>query len=305
MRILVAEHENIHPEALDALKGGGFTLDIARSSDLLQEGALEGADALLVRAFTKVDKRVLDKAGSLKAVITCSAGLDHIDTRECESRGIKVYSSPGANANAVAEHIAALLLSALRRINQADSSVRNGEWERKRFLSWELDGKTMGLVGIGAIGRLVVGKLKGFGMEFLAFDPYLSPEQIKECGARKAETLEELLEASDIVSIHVPLTKETRHLIGAKELDMLGPRGILINTSRGEVVDEAALAGALREKRIWGAGLDVFETEPPEGSGLLGLDNAVLTPHIGTMTGTAMRNMSLLAVESFLKDFRQ
>ncbi len=307
MKVLVTEKGKIHEEAIELLRNKGFEVEFTEPD--LSNVNLSDYDVLFIRTYTKVDKNILDRAKKLKAIIRAGVGLDNIDLEECKIRNIKVYHSPGSNANAVATHTIALIFAVLRRMPEADKHVRDGKWDREEFLSHELDGKVVGIIGFGAIGRLVAKKLSGFDVKFLAYDPYLTREQVEDSeevrrGVKKLENLHELIKASDIITIHVPLMPETRHLIGDKELGMMKPHAILINTSRGGVVDEKALTEYLNNKKIYGAGIDVFEEEPPRSSELIASGSSVLTPHTGSMTHQAHRNMCVQAVESFLKDFK-
>jgi D-3-phosphoglycerate dehydrogenase len=308
IRILVTEKDHLHEDSIELLRKNGFDLDFAEPN--MSDAKLEKYDVLFIRTYTKIDKGVLERAKNLKAVIRAGVGLDNIDVEECKKRGIKIYHSPGSNANAVASHTVALMLAVLKRIAKADRHVREGKWEREEFLAHELDDKVIGIIGFGAIGRLVAKKLSGFDVEFLAYDPYLKKEQIegadeiKDKKIEKIENVHELIRRSDIMTIHVPLMNETRHLIGEKEFGMMKNHAILINTSRGGVIDEKALIDNLKKDRIYGAGLDVFEEEPPGGSELLKLHNVVLTPHTASMTHGAHRNMAVQAVENFLKEFK-
>lgn len=309
MRVLVTERKNLHDDAIELLKKRGFKVDFAEAD--LSGVKLEEYDVLFIRTYTRVDGDVLRKAKMLKAVIRAGVGLDNVDVEECSKRGVRVYNAPGSNANSVASHTVALMFAVLRKIAKADRHVREGRWDREEFLAHELDDRTVGIVGFGAIGKLVAKKLSGFDVDFLAYDPYLSKEQVEDAehaGAarkrvKKVEDLNELIQRSDIITIHVPLMEETRHLIGGKEMDMMKPHAIIINTSRGGVIDEKALIERLKNENIYGAGLDVFEEEPPSKSELLKLHNVVLTPHTASMTDKAHRNMSVQAVENFLKDF--
>ena len=309
MRILVTEKKNLHEEAIELLKSRGFRVDFAEPD--LSGVDLRNYDALLIRTYTKVDRGVLVRAKKLKAVIRAGVGLDNIDLEECRKRNVKVYHSPGSNSNAVASHTIALMFAVLRRIAKADRHVRDGKWEREEFLSHELDEKTIGIIGFGAIGRLVAKKLSGFDVDFLTYDPYLSEEQIDEAAGsmgvkgrvKKLDDLSELIRKSDIITIHVPLMPETKYMIGEREFRIMKSHAIIINTSRGGVIKEKALIEQLTKERIYGAGLDVFEEEPLKDSELLKLHNVVLTPHTASMTDKAHRNMSVQAVENFLKDF--
>ncbi len=307
MKILVTEKKHLHEDSIELLKKKGFEIDFSEPD--LSKAKLENYDALLIRTYTKVDKEVLDRAKKLKAVIRAGVGLDNIDVEECKKRGVRVYHSPGSNANAVASHTVALIFAVLRKIAKADKHVREGKWDREEFLAHELDDKTVGIVGFGAIGRLVAKKLSGFDVDFLAYDPYLTKEQIEDAEeakrrVKKLDDLHELIKKSDIITIHVPLIPETRYIIGEKEFKIMKPHAIIINTSRGGVVDEKALVKYLKGDKLYGAGLDVFEEEPPKNRELLELHNVVLTPHTASMTDKAHKNMSVQAVESFLKDFK-
>jgi D-3-phosphoglycerate dehydrogenase len=307
MKVLVTEKGQIHEDALGLLRDSGFSLEFTEPGRLAEE-KLGHCDVLFIRTYTKVDRNLLDRAGNLKAIIRAGVGLDNIDMEECRKRNVKVYHSPGSNSNAVASHTVALIFAVLRKIAKADRHVRDGKWNREEFLSHELDDRTIGIIGFGAIGRLVAKKLSGFDVRFLAYDPYLSREQVEEAEeargrVKKIGDIHGLIRESDIMTIHVPLMPETRHLIGERELGMMKPHAILVNTSRGGVIDEKALVKCLKGERIYGAGLDVFEEEPLKNSELMSLHNVVLTPHTASMTDRAQRNMSVQAVESFLKDF--
>jgi len=306
MKILVFDTENIHTDALEMLKKDGYEVEMSGEMDLLKEGKLPEADVILIRIYNRVDKAVLDKAGRLKAIVSCSVGLDHIEKDECTKRNIEIFNAPGSNSNAVAEHTVALILGVLRRVVEATKHVKSGKWDRKRFMAYELEGKTMGFIGFGMIGKLVAQKLKGFGIHHvLVYDPYLNRRQIKMAGGEKMDDLHDLIKHSEIISLHLPLTEETKNLIGEGEIALMGPETILVNTSRGGIVDENALIKALKNGRIYGAGLDVFEQEPPSRLRFMRVKNVVLTPHIGTMTNKAFRDMSVQATENFLKGFKK
>ncbi len=306
MKILVFDRENIHTDALEMLKGKGFEIEFSSQTEVLKEGKLSAAEVIMLRIYNRVNKDALDRAKNLKAIISCGVGTDHIDVEECKRRGIQIFNAPGSNSNAVAEHAVALILGVLRNLVEATGHVRSGKWDRRKFMAYELEGKTLGFVGFGMIGKLVAKKMAGFGLHHvLVFDPYLNKRQIKQAGGEKIDDLHELIKHSDVITLHLPLTKETRHLIGEKEIGMMGPETILINTSRGGIVDEDALIRALKKGRIYGAGLDVFENEPPSRLRFLRVKNVVLTPHIGTMTNKAFRDMSVHAVENFLKGFKK
>jgi D-3-phosphoglycerate dehydrogenase len=312
MKVLVSEREGIHKRALEMLEIKGFKLDFAKGTNLTSKEnlpKLKKTDLLLVKTYTKVDKRALKQAKKLKTVIKCGVGLDNIDVDECKALGVEVISSPGSNANTVAEHIIGLIFSVLRKIPEADKSVRRGEWDRQRFMSYELERKTIGVIGFGSIGRYVAKKLRGFDVGILVYDPYLSKDDVKlfdyvkDASIKKTDNIKEVLKKSHVISIHVPLSEETEDLIGSKELSLMKKDSILINASRGGIVNEKALVKALKEGKIWGAGLDVFTGEPPKNSELFTLPNVVLTPHIGAMTEEAQERMSVQSVALFLRKF--
>jgi len=265
---------------------------------------LPGHDALIVRSGTRVDAEALDRAPGLKVVGRAGVGLDNVDVEAATERGILVMNTPGANATATAEHAWALLLALCRRLPAADASVRRGEWERGRFTGIQLAGRTLGVVGLGRVGRLVAARGRGFGMTVLGYDPYLSVEAAAELGVELVE-LDGLLAGSDVVSLHAPLTDETRALIDAAALARVRPGALLVNAARGGLVDEAAVAAALADGRLGGAAFDVYAAEPPAGSPLLEAPNVVLTPHIAASTFEAQRDVSVQIAEQVVAALRE
>ncbi len=248
--------------------------------------ALPEADALLCLLTDRVDAALLDEAPRLKVVGTVSVGYDHVDLAACAARGVVVVHTPGVLTEATADLAFGLLLAAARLFRAAGSRVVAGEWAGWRmddFVGRDVHGAVLGLVGYGRIARAVERRAAGFGMTVL--------HHSRTSGV----PLDELLERAAYVSLHVPLTPETRHLIGARELALLGPDGVLVNTSRGPVVDEAALAAALRDRVIFAAGLDVYEDEPAVHPGLLASPYAVLLPHVGSATTATRLAMTRLA----------
>jgi phosphoglycerate dehydrogenase-like enzyme len=228
-----------------------------------------------------VSQSVLREAKSLRLIQLLTAGYDEIDLKLTTEMGIPVATNGGANGWAVAEHCIALLLALYRRLPASDQSVRKGTWRKPitGFNTFEVSGKTVGIIGAGNIGRKVARRFKSFETRILYHDAFPAPDIEKELDARKV-SLDELLRESDIISIHLPLLRSTRNLIGEHELSLMKPTSVILNTSRGEIVDEGALCEALREKRIAGAGLDVYHQEPiPQDNPLLKLENVILTPH--------------------------
>jgi glyoxylate reductase len=264
--------------------------------DELLEGVKE-AVGLLCLLTDRIDAALMDAAPRLLGIANYAVGYDNIDIRGATARGIPVSNTPGVLTDATAELAVALIFACARRVCEAQEHLRKGLWDGwapMQFLGADIKGATIGIVGMGKIGQAVALRGHGLGMTILYHDE--TPVDEKRLGfAAKLVELDELLAASDFVSLHVPLTDETRHLIGEKELSMMKPTAFLINTSRGPVVDEEALVGALETGLIRGAGLDVYEREPKVHPGLLKLDNCVLLPHIASATWTARTNMALMA----------
>lgn len=265
-----------------------------KSSTEARFGAeLETAAGLIVRSATTVDARLLEAAPELKVVGRAGVGVDNIDVAAASERGVAVMNAPGGNTVSAAELTMALLLSVARRVSEADRSMREGRWDRANLQGVELRGRTLGVVGAGRIGSAVADRCRAFGMRVIVHDPYLSADRLAELRSVVIE-LDQLLAEADVITLHVPLTDETRGLIGESALARMKKGAFLVNLSRGGVVDESALARALIEGRIAGAGLDVYETEPlsPE-SPLLSAPNLVLTPHLGASTKEAQVQVAL------------
>lgn len=282
-------------EGLEILTAaGGLVVDdlSKRSRSELLE-SLNGTSGLIVRSATLADEELLDRASSLEVIGRAGVGLDNIDLEAATRRGIAILNAPAGNTTSTAEHAFALLLALARGIPDAAASMRAGNWERKSLKGAQLAGKTLGVVGAGRIGTEVVRRARAFGMDVLVSDPYLSATRARELGVESVP-LERLLEASDYVTLHVPLVDETRHLIGAAELARMKPAAGLINAARGGIVDEAALVAALRAGDIAAAALDVFETEPlPDDDPLRHCPNLIMTPHIGASTPEAQREVAI------------
>jgi D-3-phosphoglycerate dehydrogenase len=249
--------------------------------------ALGTAEALIVRSATKVTREMLSLAPHLKAVGRAGVGVDNVDIPAASQMGIAVFNAPGGNTTAAAEMTMALLISVARKIPAAEASLRSGNWDRAAFKGVELRGKTLGLIGAGRIGGEVGIRCRAFEMDVIAYDPYLSPTRADELGIEMVG-FEEVIGRGDFISIHVPLTDETKGIIGPDALNQMRPTTFVVNASRGGVVDEAALAKALHNGEIAGAALDVYESEPlPVDSPLRDAPNLVLTPHLGASTAEA------------------
>jgi (S)-sulfolactate dehydrogenase len=265
--------------------------------------ALTDARAIIVRNKTQVRGPVLDASMRLEAVGRLGVGLDNIDVAACEARGIKVLPAQGANAAAVAEYVIGAALILLRGAFDATTRLTSGEWPREQFIGRQLEGKQFGLLGFGAIGRAVAARARVFGMDIAAYDPGIPHDAPRWQTEARRMTFEELLKSSDVLSLHLPLNDETRGALGAAALAQMMPGAILINTARGGIVDEPALATALRDGRLAGAALDVFDSEPiDETTAALfaGLDNVILTPHIAGVTEESNARVSEVTARNIL-----
>ncbi|MGY2006112.1 phosphoglycerate dehydrogenase [Nocardia gipuzkoensis] len=248
--------------------------------------AVSEADALLVRSATTVDAEVLEAGKNLKIVARAGVGLDNVDVPAATERGVMVVNAPTSNIHTAAEHAVTLLLSAARQVPAADATLREHTWQRSKFNGVEIFGKTVGVVGLGRIGQLFAARLAAFETKIVAYDPYVSPARAAQLGIELL-TLDELLERADLISIHLPKTPETKGLIGKEAIAKTKPGVIIVNAARGGLVDEAALADAIKSGHVRAAGLDVFETEPCTDSPLFDLPQVVVTPHLGASTSEA------------------
>jgi D-3-phosphoglycerate dehydrogenase len=271
------------------------------SEDVLTNEASD-VDGMIVRVPAFVTRKVLENARRLKVVGRFGVGYENIDVEAATEKGVVVTYTPGANTLSVAEHVIGLMFALAKQITQADNAVRKHDWEmRLHYSGMELAEKTLGLVGLGRIGTCIAGLARGLGMSVLVFDPYVGKERAGELGVELL-TLEPLLSRSDFIVICCALTDETRGLIDEKALALLKPTAYLVNVARGPIVDEQALIKALRDKRIAGAALDVFEKEPPDPNNpLLKLDNVILSPHIAGVAQDASRRISVWVAEDVVR----
>ncbi|MFJ6530778.1 hydroxyacid dehydrogenase [Streptomyces longwoodensis] len=260
--------------------------------------AVSDADALIVRSGTRVDAEVLDRAPRLRVVGRAGVGLDNVDTATARARGVTVVNAPDSNTVSVAELTVGLIIASMRRVPAAARSLGEGEWRRSDFAGVELAGRTLGIVGYGRIGRQVARRLTAFDMHIVVHDPCADTS---DDGVRAAE-LDELLAVSDVVTLHLPKTPATTGLLGARELALMKPTALLVNTARGGIVDEAALARALRAGRPARAALDVFATEPPGHSPLLALPTVLALPHLGASTHDAQLRAGQEVVDKVLAE---
>ncbi len=292
MRVLIADH--LSEDGINVLKAeAGLKVDVRTdlsSKDLAQ--IIGPYDGLVVRSATKVTAEVIAKAARLKVIGRAGVGVDNIDTQAATQRGIVVMNVPAGNTMSTAEHTMSLLLSMARMIPQANASLRAGLWERSKFIGTELFGKTLGIVGLGKIGTEVAKRAQAFGMRVLAYDPFLSKDRLQQIDIPMAE-LSQLCAESDFITVHTPLTAETRHLIDAKAIATMRRTARLINCARGGIIDEEALHQAIVGGKLAGAALDVFEQEPPKSNPLVMLDSVVCTPHLGASTQEAQLNVAI------------
>ena len=263
--------------------------------------AVRGAAGILPTVTEQMDAEVMDAAGDgLKVIANMAVGYDNVDVEAATERGVVVTNTPEVLNETTADTAFMLLLAAARRLGEAERLLRSGGWDAwgpKQLTGPDVWGKRLGVVGLGRIGQALARRTRGFDMDLVYHDQYRNEEAERELGARYLE-LDELLRTSDFVSVHTPLTPETTHLIGAEELEKMKPEAVLVNTSRGPVVDEAALADALAEGRIFAAGLDVYEEEPEVHPKLLELESVVLAPHIGSASIETRDKMAVLAAEN-------
>ena len=298
MRPVVVVTDPIHEDGIANLEASCEVIRFDRTPDqAAREAALARADALVIRSYP-VNAALVAGAPRLRAVGKHGAGVDNVEIPALTEAGIPLANTPGgSNATAVSEGAVALMLAVLRRIPEIHEAVRHNDFDvRFKFRAGDLWQRTVGIIGIGNIGTHVARICgAGFNMRVIAFDPYLTAEQIAARGAEKVETLKELLQTSDVVSVHTPLTKETHWSIGPEQFAQMKPTAILVNTSRGPTVDPKALYEALASNRIRGAGIDVFDPEPPvPGTPLLDLPNVVLSPHNAGLTEESTRQMAIM-----------
>jgi D-3-phosphoglycerate dehydrogenase len=293
--VLIAEE--LSPATIDAL-GPDFeirTCDGANRDELLP--ALAEVDAVLVRSATKMDAEAIAAAKNLKVIARAGVGLDNVDVPAATQAGVMVVNAPTSNITSAAELAVGLLLATARNIAPANEALKNGAWKRSKYGGVELLDKKVGVVGFGRIGQLVAERLKGFGMHVLAYDPYVSAQKAGQLGAHLV-SLDELLEQSDFITVHLPKTPETVGLIGKEALAKVKPTVRVINAARGGIVDEEALAEALREGRVAGAGIDVFAKEPTTESPLFDFESVVVTPHLGASTEEAQEKAGVAVAKS-------
>ncbi len=294
--------DKLSPAAVEIFRARGIGVDVKTGLSPAELRSIIGDyEGLAIRSATKVTRELLEVAPNLKVVGRAGIGVDNVDVKAATARGVVVMNTPYGNAITTAEHAIAMMFALARQIPEASASTKAGKWEKNRFMGTELFAKTLGLIGCGNIGSIVADRAHGLKMRVLAYDPYLTEQRAVELGVEKAE-LDVLLSRADIITLHAPLTDATRNLISRESIARMKPGVRIVNCARGGLIDEVALAEALRSGHVAGAALDVFEVEPANDSPLFGLENVVCTPHLGAATAEAQENVALQVAEQ-MSDF--
>jgi D-3-phosphoglycerate dehydrogenase len=291
--------DNISPEGLDILKRDG-TIDVDVRPGIKHDELKKiiGAyDAVITRSGTAVTADLIENPGKLKIVGRAGVGLDNVDIEAASKKGIIVMNAPTGNTFAATELTMGILLAAARKIPLANASLKSGQWDRKKFMGFQLYDKTLGIIGLGRIGGNVAIRAKSFGMKVIAYDPYIKKSKAEAIGVKLQDTLEEVLRESDVLTVHTPLTNETHNMITAREIGMMKNGVIIINCARGGILNEIDLYEALKSDKVFAAGIDVFEEEPARGNKLFDLENVFVTPHIGANTFEGQEGVAILIAE--------
>ena len=301
MKILITDKMAI--EAIEKMENAGHIVKFEELDEKKLINEISNYDALMIRSRTKVFENVIKAgaSGNLKVIGRAGIGVDNIDIKTCANYGIKVVNAPTGATQSVAELAITYMLSLSRNISKADSSMKQGEWIKKKLMGFEIYGKILGLVGCGNIGKITAKYALAFNMTVLGYDPFISKEDMEKDGIKKIEKIEDLMSKSDYISLHLPHIESTHHIINEEMLSKMKKNSYLINCSRGGTVDEKALFKILKEGRIAGAGIDVFEKEPPHENPLFKLDNVILTPHIGANTKEGQIRAGTICAEQIIK----
>ncbi|UCG77321.1 MAG: phosphoglycerate dehydrogenase [Nitrospirota bacterium] len=298
MKVLISD--NLSQNGIDILKNAGLEVDVktGMKPDELKEciGEYHG---IVIRSATKMTEDIIEAADNLKVIGRAGSGLDNVDKNAASKKGVVVMNTPGGNTITTAEHAFSMILSLARNIPQATASMKANKWEKKKFIGVELFNKTLGIVGIGAIGSQVARMAQGLEMNVLAFDPFLSSEKAADMGVEKVE-LDELFKRADVITIHTPLTNETKYIVNKETIGTMKHGVRIVNCARGGIINEKDLAEAIISGKVAGAALDVFETEPPEGNPLVGMDQVICTPHLGASTTEAQENVAIKVAEQIV-----
>jgi len=299
MKPKVLVSDKLSEKAVQIFRDKGLEVDFRPGIGKDKEGLLRiiaDYDGLAIRSATKVTEKIIKQAVKLKVIGRAGIGVDNVDITAASKKGIIVMNTPFGNSITAAEHTISMMMAVARQIPEANTSTHSGKWEKSRFMGVELTSKILGVIGAGNIGSIVCDRALGLKMKVLAYDPFLSEERAQKIGVTKVE-LAELLYKSDFITLHVPLTDQTKNIIDFNAIKKLKPSVHIINCARGGLVDEEALAFALKEKRVAGAAFDVFSTEPAINSPLFNIENVVVTPHLGAATTEAQENVAIQVAE--------
>lgn len=297
MRVLVSD--SLAEEGVKRLESGAEVDVITNLTPEELVKKIRDYDALVIRSGTKVTAEVINAAEKLKVIGRAGVGVDNVDVEAATKKGIIVLNAPGGNTISAAEHTIAMMLAVSRNIPQANAALHKGEWNRKKYTGVEFFNKTLGIVGLGRVGAEVATRMKAFGMQILAYDPFVTEAKANQLGIKIAP-LEEVLRNSDFITVHTPLTNETRNLIDEDEFKIMRPGVRIVNCARGGIINEAALAKAVAEGKIAGAAIDVFTKEPPTGNPILEQERIITTPHLGASTAEAQINVALAVADQIL-----
>lgn len=297
MKVLISD--SLSEEGVSKLQEH-FEVDVSTglSEDELVEKIVD-FDALVIRSGTQVTRKVIEAADNLKIIGRAGVGVDNIDIDAATEKGIIVVNAPEGNMLSAAEHTIAMMMSMSRNIPQANASLKAKKWERKNFMGVEVNGKTLGVIGLGRIGAEVAKRAQGLEMDILAYDPFITEERAKSMGV-ELTTVDDIAKRADFITVHTPLTKETRNILDAAQFDMMKSSARVINCARGGIINEEALADALKVGKIAGAAIDVFTSEPPFDCPFIDLDNVIVTPHLGASTEEAQVNVAVSVAEEVI-----
>ncbi|MEL6979649.1 MAG: phosphoglycerate dehydrogenase [Pseudomonadota bacterium] len=297
-KVLISD--KLSPEAVQIFKDRGlevdFEPDLGKSPDQLK-AVIGKYDGLAVRSATKATAEILEAADNLKVIGRAGIGVDNIDIPAASAKGVVVMNTPFGNSITTAEHAIAMMFAVARQIPAASASTHDGKWEKSRFMGAEITGKTLGVIGCGNIGSVVASRAIGLKMKVIAYDPFLSAERAQDIGVEKIEAVEDLLTRADFVTLHLPKTETTANLLSAERIALMKPGARLVNCARGGLVDEVAVAEAVKSGKLAGAAFDVFAVEPAKENPLFGVENVVVTPHLGAATTEAQENVALQVAE--------
>ncbi len=298
MKVLVSD--NISSKGVEILKQAGLDVDVKTGLKPEELKSIIGDyHALVVRSATKATEEIINAAKNLKVIGRAGSGLDNVDRVAASKRGIVVMNTPGGNTITTAEHTIAMIFAAARKIPQANASMSQGKWEKKKFMGTELFNKTLGVIGLGNIGGEVAKRAQGLGMNVIAYDPFLNEERARNLGVEKVE-IPDIIKRSDFITLHTPLTAETKSIINSESIKTMKDGVYIVNCARGGIINEKDLYDALESGKVAGAALDVFEKEPPENNPLVGHEKVVCSPHLGASTQEAQENVAIAVAEQIV-----